>query len=202
MLNNTALTANDNRHDPDDFRMGETKEVNGWRIHRYADSIKVTELANAGKRGKTVGIVTVYNFRHPSPMESNALEFVMWANRGASMAKMVDVANEQSRLCRATVEVQYVKGIEVTPGGFKAIEIHTENLYLKAEYGSFVIRDVTDYHNVPTAIPAISGGKKSIPALYRWVKDNEATVKTLTFHGLLEALRAEGVKFHQYCAID
>jgi len=195
--------SNDNRHDPEDFRMGETKEVKGWRIHRYADSIKVTELANAGKRGKTVGIVTVYNFRSRlNPMESNALEFVMWANRGADMAKMIDIANEQSKLFNATVEVQYVKGIEVTPAGFKTIKIHTERLYLEASYSDFTIRDVTDHHNVPTAIPAISGGKKSIPALYRWVQANEAAIKGMRFYELLEAIRAEGIKYHQYCAID
>jgi hypothetical protein len=194
-------TANDNSIDNDGFRMGETKEVNGWRIHRYSDSIKVTELANAGKRGKTVTQVAAYGFRSPSPMESNALEFVMWANRGATLEKMLEVAQTQAAMFGCSYETQILRGVDVKPGGFQTLEVHTEVLYLKAEYDGFMVRDNSDQNNLPTYI-SLDSSKKSIPAFYRWVKDNLARIPTMTFQEVIREASAAGVVGHRYCAMD
>jgi hypothetical protein len=41
------------------LQVGQTREIHGWRVHRYASALRITELANAGKRGKKVAEITL-----------------------------------------------------------------------------------------------------------------------------------------------
>ena len=90
----------------------------------------------------------------------------------------------------------------MAPGGFKPITITTDRLLIEVDYDSFRIKNLDDKYNEPTCIPRSKGGKKSVPQLYRWVKDNQARIRTMTYPELLHAIDKEGIQYHTFCAID
>ena len=93
-------------------------------------------------------------------------------------------------------------GLSIKPKGFKRIEIHTKELYIKADYNSFTIKDMTDMHNEPTCIPAMKGPKTSVNQFYRWIMDNQSYSQSMTYHEVLNELRKMGIDYHEYCAVD
>lgn len=186
----------------EDLNIGETFENEAWRIHRYRPSIKITELANAGKRGKQVRQIDLYDLDYGNlPVEGMAAEMVMLAKRGANFDRMLQAAKEHEEL-GAKLQVTTLRGVDVVPGGFKPIKINGKYVEIESGYNNFVVRDKVDQNNLPTCIPATKGGKKSIFAFYRWVKDNQSAIANMTFRDVLAAMRDNGIENHQYCAMD
>lgn len=184
--------------------VGETFESDTWRIHRYMHSIRITPLENAGKRGKKVTSMVVYtNGYDKLPLESMALEFMMHAKRNASLERMQTSIDEYIQVFAGKVEMHtsIERGVDVMPGGFKNLTIQGKGVYVEAEYDSFRVKNQED-PNESTCIPAISGGKKSIPVFYRWVKDNEGKIKNMKYRDVTKAMDDLGVDYHSYCAMD
>ena len=94
------------------------------------------------------------------------------------------------------------RGVDVTPGGFRPIKVNGKNITLEADYSDFTVRDKVDRFNEPTCIPAVKGGKRDIKVFYRWVKDNLPWLQSATFGDVMRAMMKEGIRFHQYCAMD
>jgi len=184
---------------------GETFESETWRIHRFRDSIRVTPLENAGKRGKKVVVMSVHTrgYGDDLPIESIALELLMHAKRNASSERMQKAIDEYIQVFAGKVEMYTTtqRGVDVMPAGFKNIAIQGDNVYVEAEYDSFRVKNQND-PNETTCIPAISGGKKSIPVFYRWVKDNESKIKGMKYYDVLRAMKDLGIDYHSYCAMD
>ena len=188
------------------FSVGTTHETDTWRIHRYADSIRITELRGAGKRGKRCTEISLYDSgaSRMTAWESTAMGALLYGKRDVSASKMEAEMEELigGEYATIKIEVRALRGVDVMPAGFKKIKMKTDNFTLEAEYDSFRIQDRLDKNNEPTCIPAISGGKKSIPAFYRWVQDNESKLKRMKYHEILQAMGKEGIKYHSYCAMD
>lgn len=187
------------------FSVGTTFETDTWRIHRYAGSVRITELRGAGKRGKRCTEISLYDSgaSRLTPWESIAMGALMWGKRNVTASKMEAEMEELTGYDPAlNIEVQQLRGVDVMPGGFKKIKMQTKEVEIEAGYDNFSIRDLVDKNNLPTCIPAISGGKKSIPAFYRWVQDNESKLKRMKYHEILQAMSREGIKFHSFCAMD
>lgn len=184
------------------LNVGETFENEHYRIHRYADSIKVMDLTNAGKRGKKVDAVTLYDFPRLSPVESAALGYVLWAKRNSPFSKMLEQAKEDAEILGCKIEVSAYRGVDVMPAGVQPIAIRGEHIYVEASPLSFTVRDNDDQNNLPTCIPAIKGGKKSIPVFYRWVKENRGSIGRMTFRDVLKQMDALGIDYHSFCAMD
>lgn len=186
--------------------IGHTWDNENWRIHRFADSIKVTDLTNAGKRGKKVQILSVvakrYRGEGMAGMESLAMEFVMHAKRGASYARMKQVADEAAEAGIADLYEESERGVDVAPGNFGPISIHGKHVYVEVGWKDFTVRDKVDQHNLPTCIPAIKGGLKAIPVFYRWVDENRAAIENMTFREITKAMGQLGISYHEYCAMD
>lgn len=181
--------------------VGRTFENDDYRIHRYRDAIKVTELANAGKRGKKVQVMTLYG---QGPMEGFAMEFVMHAKRGDNWNRMKQVGEEAVQAGGGQLYLSFdqERGVDVMPGGFQVVTVNGDKVYVEVGYKEFVVRDKVDQNNLPTCIPAISGGLKSIPVFYRWVKENEKKIEKMTFSDVMKAMKDLGVRYHYYCAMD
>jgi hypothetical protein len=187
-----------------ELSIGHTFENEKWRVHRYAGSVVVTDLANAGKRGKKCREIVVYDIdwkRLPVSADSIAKTFVDLAKRNKSVKDMEKAAQEFKDV-GANMSVRDQRGIDVKPGGFETLTIHGDNVFIEAEYDSFRVKNLQDKFNEPTCIPAIKGGKKSIPQFYRWVKDNQSKIKKMTFSEVLKGMDREGIKYHQFCAMD
>ncbi len=183
--------------------VGKTFENEKWRIHRFRPSIRITDLTNAGKRGKKVREITLYDLDYAPnfPVESIAMELVMHARRGANFDRMLQVAKEAEEI-GAKLDVRDLRGVDVTPGGFEELTVKGQGVLVEVGYQDFKIVNTDDTYNLSTCIPAIKGGKKSIPAFYRWVKDNQDKIRTMSFVEVVRAMKDEGIKYYQYCAMD
>jgi hypothetical protein len=186
----------------DSLGIGDTFENDKWRVHRYAGSLVMTDLTNAGKRGKKVDEIAFYNLdMRTAPSFDLVGEMIGLVKSNASLDK-VKKAAEDFKDRGYSLEVRVQRGVDVMPGGFKPIRINTDNLYIEAGYDSFTVRDKRDQYNDPTCIPASKGGKKSIPAFYRWVKDNERKIQSMTYSDVTKAMRDMDLAYHSYCAVD
>lgn len=175
--------------------VGETFENESWRVHRFADSIRVTHLVNAGRRGKRcVEFVVIGG----PAMESQAMEFVMLAKRGADFGRM-DQAMREAKEVGASVDDRILKGVDVKPGNFQKLFVRGANVTIEADYDSYSVQDINDDNNEPTCI---ARGKKSVYLFYRWVKDNARAIAAMTMSQVMTAMKQNGIDYHYYCAVD
>lgn len=202
----TAQAANCNAQ-PDYMENGETREVGTVRFHRYREGLKVTDLENAGKRGKTVQELYVGQ---------------KWGREaGDASARLYDLCN---LVCRTgsyetaaalvfcyvdehpeafTLDHSTHKGVDVTPAGFEEISICNEHMSLSAGYEDFGVSDRTDRHNEPRLIPTCHGGKKTaVKKFYEYVRANRERLATATFGQVWAGASAAGVRMHHFCAMD
>lgn len=174
------------------------------RFHRFRDSLKVWDLTNAGKRGKKVNVFVVTGLDQVKSLANGVVEQVVNAAYYAHALKFaktwVDTVQESTPFVHLYESSE--RGVDVTPAGFRPITVDGQHVYIQAEYDSFRVKDKVDLANEPTCIPAIRGGKKDIKVFYRWVKDNQSKLKGMKFHDVLRAMMSEGIKYHQYCAMD
>lgn len=184
---------------------GNTVEVGSIRIHRFREAYRVTDLTNAGLRGKKCdGIsITVKGFQDVK----DVMEEIAWALEGAkTFAKVKQIVTTDLAELHPELEIRVdpweERGIDVVPAGFKPIEVVGDKVKVSVGYKEFVVTDLVDTQNETTCIPKAKGGLKSIPAFYRWVKDNESKVKKMSFSEVLEQMGKIGLPYHQFCAID
>lgn len=187
------------------LNVGDTFENESWRIHRYSNSIIITDLTNAGKRGKKVESWVVMGRggwgEDKLPMESMAMQYVMWAKRNATPAQMKKAIDEDKEAMGDSMEVhdRTERGVDVAPGGFKPVLIRGAQVTIEADYESFSIKDINDDTNEPTCI---AQGKKSVKQFYRWVKDNARRIQSWSMHDIMNELSKEGINYHYFCAMD
>jgi hypothetical protein len=189
------------------LNIGDTFENEKWRIHRYSNSIVITDLANAGKRGKKVDswvVMSRSGLNNDLPLESMAMEYILWAKRGVDGAKMKAVIDEEQEAFgdTMTVYIRQERGVDVMPGGFEPFQLKTNKIFVEVTPRDFTVKNLSDVNNDPTCIPASKGGLKSIPTFYAWVKDNEAKLKGMDYGQVLSVMDNLGVKYHDFCAMD
>lgn len=186
------------------LNVGETMETEKWRIHRFAESIRVTDLTNAGKRGKKVESWIIFSNSGGSkalPLETMALQYAMWAKRDATPAKMKSVLDEDLEVYGDTMslETRTERGVDVLPGGFKPVFVRGAHVTIESSLTDFVIRDINDDNNEPTCI---AKGKKSIGQFYKWISENQKKAQSMTLGQIMNALKTEGIEYHYFCAVD
>ena len=177
------------------------------RIHRFRDSIRVTDLTNAGKRGKRCDELWVSWWRGDTGEIEHAV--TEWLDAAAHVLGfgilqdkiMAGLEALKSKSGGSYLEsgVNHLRGVDVMPIGFSPVKIHGKHVHIEAGHDSFVIRDLDDRYNEPTCI---ARGKKSIPVVYRWVSDNRYQIADMTFSQVLKGLDAAGADYHQFCAVD
>ena len=171
------------------------------RFHRYMSSLRVTDLTNAGKRGKKVEEFALYNIERPKDPKKleQAITAILKA-RGykAALALAQKYVNEHDGY-GPSIEEGSMKGVHVAPAGFKKIKLDTEHVTLVSDYQSWTVFDKRDRNNLPACR---AEGAKSVKSFYRWVSDNEAKVKKMTFSDIMKALTKEGIEYRQWCRMD
>jgi hypothetical protein len=210
--------------------VGKEMESEKWRLHRYSDNVTLTSLENAGKRGKSCQIMVVsFDYIEGNALrDSIGMELVLLAKKNVSVDAMEkaikDMAEEYEDVGKfgtgLTLSIRQVKGVHVTPAGFGPINIRTKNIEITVKMDDFHIRDLSearrvkekredgitkirmDYPNEPTCIPSVRGSKKGLPSFYRWVKDNESKLQSMTYSEVLSQLNSMGIDHHTYCAMD
>jgi hypothetical protein len=173
-------------------------------LHRYRDQIQVTDLTFAGKRGKKVERFSVHDLDYANGGWAHDLvEAIQKASSyKAALALAKEMLEDYEGPGRPAVHETTLRGIDVAPAELLPITMNGKHVWIKATPIDFIVRDNDDQNNLPTCIPAIRGGKKSIPVFYRWLLENETRAKTMTFHDVVKAMGDAGVQYHEYCAMD
>ena len=154
---------------------GETKENEHLRFHVWNSSVKVWDLENAGKRGKTVPVMVVWDADFvQDPQLLGAL--IDWVKdlpkstfaQAVARVKALDAMPVEG-FGRTKLEFRNERGVDVAPAGFGPIIINTPNVHIEADWNTFSVRDHIDRNNEPTCIPSSKGGKDSIKVFFIYI---------------------------------
>jgi hypothetical protein len=188
---------------PAPLRIGDTRESGALRIHRYRESLRLTDLTNAGKRGKSVRTICLHPSLRPSSPADALLELLDRVSESVLKHTTLDAALEalSHDLPDATqwLSARLERGVDVTPAGFLVLTVRTSHIDVEADYASFRIRDLTDPLNEPTTIHS---GRKGSMAFYRWVSAVADDLHEVRYSEVLRHLRRLDIPHHSYCAID
>jgi hypothetical protein len=189
---------------PTRIEIGETFETPTWRVHRYATSVCVMHLVNAGKRGKTCERLTIgesskVTVLTPATSADVALRMACLAVDGVGVEEMVVEAEMLAKGAQATLDRTSFSSYHVTPAGIRTIVIHGDHVRVRAGYADWSVQDKDDTNNEPTLIPLKNKDRKPF---YAWALKNEKALKTMRFHEVMSAMRADGLGYHYYLAVD
>jgi hypothetical protein len=189
--------------------IGNTIETKDIRAHRFASSIKVTDLQNAGKRGKKVDRFALYDLdyigdRQPTSTNLHAFECSLSKLDYKTAEKWAKAIVEDAALHHHHIgfEADTERGVDVEPAGFKKIEILEKHFHIDADNKGFSISDLDDHQNETRAISLDRFGKKNPKKFYEWVFKNKDKLAGKTFFGVLHMMEKEGIDYHTYCGMD
>jgi hypothetical protein len=189
--------------------IGNTIETKDIRAHRFASSIKVTDLQNAGKRGKKVDRFALYDLdyigdRQPTSTNLHAFECSLSKLDYKTAKKWAKAIVEDAALHHHHIgfEADTERGVDVEPAGFKKIEILEKHFHIDADNKGFSISDLDDHQNETRAISLDRFGKKNPKKFYEWVSKNKDKIVGKTFFGLLHMMEKENIDYHTYCGMD
>ena len=156
------------------MQVGQTLENDVWRLHRYADSLRITSLRNAGKRGKQVLVLTV-----PLDLQSKVQKA---AARRVTDAEMIDLVPSGPNVFK-----EYSRGIDVLGHGEKKIEVEGLDFHFHASPQSFLIRQHD--MNLTSAIPPMRREKAAIKQMYAFARANESRMPAMNYRQLRAELK-------------
>lgn len=187
------------------------------RLRRSTYGLLITELKNAGKRGKKVRTASWYATgttrlpREPVRYIANAKSF------GDAVGYIRDWMSERNPTTRpatgawAPIEVaggtelqlDSKRGIDEEPPGVKRYDFATPHMVVDVQHQDFSIRDLRDKANLPVMIPPIKTGKrKAIKAMYEFVGANLKRIKKLTFLEFRRELDEHDIRYHHFLSMD
>lgn len=207
--------------DPD--LMGQTLEnrAGNIRFQVTRSAIRVWDLTNAGRRGKTVNVFALHDLDYhfgplyPNSSEAEAAEKLRedvmgWPN------KLKSIDDYQTALRQALKFIERSegpypkifksseKGVHVNPAGFKPFKEETPEFSIRADPRSgYTIRDKRDKYNEPACFSR--GKSRDMKRFFRWVQDNwnkGAKIKGMTYAQLTHRMLDEGFDFRSYCGMD
>lgn len=187
---------------------GATFENQNIRVHRFRSAVKIWDLTNAGKRGKMVDIVSVYDLDYLDDAGKALIDPFTAKLRRADFAtanKLIEQFMEKVKATprghMADVERRKEKGVRVDPGGSDPVEVRGASIAVRIEPQSFWVRDLTDPMNEPTLIPRRRQAT-STKRMYVWALSNKAQIKKMTFRQIQDVMSDLGVDYHYYLAMD
>jgi hypothetical protein len=139
------------------MNIGETIERDTVRIHRFDGSFRITDLTNAGKRGKKCHVRAVLYGYGP-----NRLSDLAW-EEFATALDAVDSYEASAYVCGVVadahpggihIEEHNLRGVDVEPAGFRELVIESPCFRLEVGWKSFTLRDARDRINDPRSSPA------------------------------------------------
>lgn len=195
------------------IEIGQTIIANAnLRINRNRCSVRVIDLANAGKRGKTCREVVLYDVDYCCEQDGGVYyAFECMLDVVETLSQIDQVAGLFSAFCGMVdgkglypckVDSRDLRGVDVAPADCEPIVIEAGHLYVRAELSGFTVRDNNDQWNLPTLIDPCKGGKTASKKFYQWAKKHQAEIAKMDFSGVWNAMRDQGIASHYYCAMD
>jgi len=191
--------------------MASTTTLTKVRFVRIASSLRVIDLTSAGKRGATCREAVIYDIdyvRDPSTAERLGLllDAVMTLDSydaAASYLRQAVDAFQRLHVFGPQFNERTLRGVDVAPAGFEKVKIDGDYATIEADWQSFSIHDKVDKNNLPTAIPPVHGAKvTAVKGFRKFVGANLDTLKKMTYYQILQAMRAQGIGYHDFCAMD
>lgn len=165
----------------------------GFRLHLYNRNIKLTELKNAGKRGKTCLQINAW-------FDDNDFANVKWIIQEST--SVIELLENIASNAIFHTDIQQLRGVDVIPAGFEAVIIKNDKCCGSFAYDSFSFSDLTDRHNEPRMID-YGVNKTKIQAAYKWAKANIERLQSLSMDEISRLMRNElGIFGHYYCGMD
>ena len=181
---------------------GTTLEVGPVRYHRYMDSLRVTDLTNAGKRGKKVDQFIMYNLDYMRGNQIAQAQFEKW------LAGMISKSREWRQVRMSAVallagyeksdmypipkmDVRTLRGVDVDPSEKIApriretvVDTPERTLSLDVKPSRTSIREVTFFTDKGKRGPYKTdrmilndGGGRKAKKLYQWVVNNQDLIR-------------------------
>lgn len=183
--------------------VGQTFESDLLRIHHYRDQLKVTDVVNAGKRGKKCREFSISGKSYDSTF--NAFNDIMSTVYDKStyddvLAIAKTVADGDSNL---NVYESELRGVDVIPTSLKPFEFTNDKVYIRSDIKSFTVRDILDRHNEETCISTDERtGVRGVKKFYDYLTKNPESVKDADFREIVDIFGKLGIGYHRYCAMD
>lgn len=197
-------TANDNSIQSSALQIGETRECGSVRIHRYRDSIRITDLKFAGKRGKKCCELAVCASLNGIALAALDQLSSTLITRSNFSAMAVDVETYCELYPNAfSVYDETKRGVDVHPAGSGKLEISGAHVHISCDIDTFCVSDKDDRANEPCAIQPTRGAVKTHVKRFRaWVERSRCFFESATFVEVTRAMRAAEIDYHYFCAVD
>lgn len=178
-------------------KIGDTWDNGTIRINRYADSLRVMHVADAGRRGKKCReLACVRLDMQPVDVHMLVGGLVTLAMLEASMETM-----------KEAMLVHGVREDYIFDEQHRCVDVEKGRMELKGEHVEIdvgdhevVINDLDDQNNLPAAMTRKRTDAKKAGA---WIKQNLAHANHMRFGELLRAIREDtGVSIHRWCRMD
>jgi hypothetical protein len=201
------------------LQIGSTVERLPLRMHRFATAVRVTDLTNAGKRGKQVDEFALYNLDYSyTEAEAVVLEkAIAGIAKARTYAQALQIAKEAVRDVEklgggfkshtVNVEESRYRGIDVEPpeGATGAkIRIDAPEFELEASPVTFSVRQkAKGLEDTTNHIPPVHGAKKTaIARFYAWAQANQAKIKGWSYRDLMKAMAEADLDYHSFSTYD
>jgi hypothetical protein len=176
--------------------IGRTVNVGSIRIHRYREQLQITDLTNAGKRGKKVKILSV-TLGYGSAIPSSEHE-TWFTEISKALVNQTTIEGVQNYLNHVKEEEPYlsvtfreVRGIDVEPTGAKITLKTNTGLVIEAAPNEFRVLNRWPLTNPQTGKSIgfqdtnyYNKGKDSAAAFFTWLQANLSQANTLDMDGL------------------
>lgn len=189
---------------------GKTIESGTVRVHRFADHFRVTDLTNAGKRGKRVrsaSFAPTFYFKgdHGAWLENMAGILPSLDSFDAVKRLVADVRADYP--LEVTFDESEQRGVDVAPAGAQTIRLVTAGgLEITASAGGFMVKSTqvlggSKGHKQDTLYwPAgtKTAQRASSAAFFAWLRSNLSTVEAMTIGELRAQWEALGVGYDHH----
>jgi hypothetical protein len=195
----------------EEMPIGKTLETSAIRVHRFASSFHVTDMTNAGKRGKKVNEFSLYDLDYIKDPKTLRLisQFASQVHRAKTykqalaMARgVVDQFKKNPQGIGPKIQERELKGVDVAPSGDQEIVIDTPQVRIEAGYKDFLISDKRDKMNEPRTMPPQRGWKTAVKKFRVWVIQNRKAIEKMSYRELLSAMSKAGIDSHSWLAMD
>lgn len=185
--------------------VGRTVEYpGGFRAHAFRGSVRVTDLAGAGKRGKRCGEISLYTYAGPDSKVVDATGIAAEAFLGcpdyataANVLRCLAVSHELE------LEERVLRGVDVKPAATSDLVVNGPHVGILVEHDSFSVCDKDDKYNEPAAIDRSGGPRKtSIRKMRALVAARAEELRGMRFYEVLRIMREAGIDYHHYCRMD
>jgi hypothetical protein len=176
---------------PNVLEVGGKGDLGRYRVQRFSTTVRVTDLTNAGKRGKTVNQIAIHGLRNEALGGLVATAALVLAQKNVPWDRMVKNMEHAAAMQDAEVEKNALRGIDVVPQGKKFVlqgayvHIDADPTSILLGYRHNPMEPLSDYYLCGVR------EKRLVRPAFEWLVKNRDRVKRMRFRELYDALQAD-----------